>query len=131
MTEIPFLTRGVNEAGHRLVQRAATLAPYTRYVRKNPALLIGALALGIVGALAWRNRAKIAATAGPLLQNVAAKGQTLVEQTRATGEDLFDTVRARGEALVETAKLAGEAVVAKARDVRAGSPLALTEPDRH
>jgi hypothetical protein len=119
MTETPYLTPGVDESGPGLMQRAAAIVPYARYVPKNPAFLIGAVALGIVGALAWRNREKIAATARPLLQNAAAKGQALAEQARAKGEELM-----------ETAREAGETVAAKARSVGRETPPAAT-PEFH
>jgi hypothetical protein len=109
MSETPYLTPGVDESGPGLMQRAASIVPYARYVPKNPAILIGAAVLGVVGVLAWRNRAKIAATTRPLLQNAAAKGQELVEHAKAKGEEL-----------VETAKSTGETLAAKAKSIRGG-----------
>ena len=57
--------------------RAAALAPYARYVPKNPVMLIGAAVVGLVGVLAWRNREKIADRARPLLQHAAQRGAAL------------------------------------------------------
>ena len=119
MSETPYLTPGVDESGPGLMQRAAAIVPYARYVPRNPAFLIGAVALGIVGALAWRNRAKIAAAARPLLQNAAAKGQAFAAHARAKGEELM-----------ETAKEAGGTVAAKARGVGRETPPAAT-PEFH
>jgi hypothetical protein len=94
MSETPYLTPGVDESGPGMMQRAAAIVPYARYVPKNPAFLIGAVALGVVGVLAWRNREKIAATARPLLQNAAARGHELAGQARTKGEELIESARA-------------------------------------
>jgi hypothetical protein len=111
MSETPYLTPGVEETSPGLMQRATAIAPFVRYVPKNPLILIGAAAIGIAGVLAWRNRRKIADTARPLLQNAAAKGSALAEQAKAKGEEL-----------VEAAKDATEAVAAKARRGRGTTP---------
>lgn len=87
------------------------LAPALRYVPKNPFVLLGAAALGIAGVVAWKNREKIATTAGPIIDDARAKGQALVEDARVKGEEL-----------IEQAKTTGEAVVAKARARRRAAP---------
>ena len=86
------------------LKQAGALAPMLRYVPRNPLFLIGAAAIGIAGVLAWRNREKIAATAGPMIDDAKAKGQALIDDARAKGEELIDQ-----------AKTTTEAVVAKAR----------------
>ena len=95
------------------------LAPALRYVPKNPLLLIGAAAVGIAGVLAWKNREKIATTAGPIIDDARAKGQALVEDARVKGEEL-----------IEQAKTTGEAVVAKTRARRRAAP-EKTIPELH
>jgi len=80
MDETPYLTPGVDEPGPGLMQRAAAILPYARYLPKNPALLLGAAAVGLVGVLAWRNRERIAQAAQPLLRNAAARGAELRER---------------------------------------------------
>lgn len=101
------------------LKQFGALAPMMRYVPKNPFLLIGAAALGIAGVLAWRNRDKIATTAGPMIDDARAKGQALVEDARAKGEEL-----------IEQAKTTGEAVIAKARTRRRAAP-EMDAPELH
>ncbi len=75
-----------------LRQRATAILPMVRpamrYVPKNPMFLIGAAALGIAGFVAWKNRDRIAAKAGPMLQNAAAKGQELKDMAMEKGAEL-------------------------------------------
>lgn len=81
MTEIPNSTPA--EGGWRSggLKRALALAPMARpairYMPKHPALLIGAAVVGVAGALAWRNRERIAATARPLLRDAAGRGAAM------------------------------------------------------
>ena len=50
--------------------------------------------------LAWRNREKIAATTGPMIDDAKARGQALIEEARTKGEDLIDQAKATTEAVV-------------------------------
>src|SRR5687767_10068784 len=75
-----------------MAQRATAMVPFLRYAPKHPGLLIGAAAVGILGALAWRNRARIAEKAGPVLQNAADRARPMIQTaserlpwTRSTG----------------------------------------------
>lgn len=92
-------------------KQAVALAPMLRTLPRNPLFLIGAAAVGVAGVLAWRNRAKIAATAGPMIDDAKARGQAMVDDARAKGEELIDQ-----------AKAATEAVVAKTRNRKAAAP---------
>ncbi|WP_309087774.1 hypothetical protein [Phenylobacterium sp.] len=67
------------------LKRVTAAAPLVRYVPKHPAFLIGALAVGVVGTLAWRNRQKIAARARPLLDDAAARARPMLEGAAARG----------------------------------------------
>jgi len=87
----------------QLKPAAALAAPAMRFARRNPLMLLGALALGVAGALAWRNREKIAQTAGPLIDDARARGQALVEEAKVKGHDLIEEARAATEALGEKA----------------------------
>jgi polyhydroxyalkanoate synthesis regulator phasin len=82
---------------------AAMAAPALRFARRNPMMLMGALLLGVAGAVAWRNRDRIAETAGPLIDDARSRGQALVEEARAKGHDLMDEARAATGALGEKA----------------------------
>ncbi|HEX7886502.1 MAG TPA: YtxH domain-containing protein [Phenylobacterium sp.] len=93
------------------MKQAGALTPILRYVPKNPLFLIGAAIVGVAGVMAWRNRDRIAAAAGPMIDDARAKGQALVEDART-----------RGEELVEQARTKGEAVVAKVRTRRRAAP---------
>jgi hypothetical protein len=97
------------------VKQAMAFAPLLRRVPKNPLFLIGAAAIGVAGVLAWRNRDRIAATAGPM-----------IEEARTKGHAMIDDARAKGEELIEQAKTTTEAVAAKAR--RRKSPAAAVTP---
>ena len=98
MTEVPYAPTEAPTrfAAPRLMQKAATILPYARYAPKHPALLLGAAAVGLAGVLAWRNRERIKAAAGPVLQNAAARGAELRERIPglrksepAAAQDLF------------------------------------------
>ena len=80
MTDFPETAQAPGMTSHArdILKRGATsLAPYARYAPKNPALLIGAVVVGLAGVLAWRNRERIRATAGPMLQNALDQGAQL------------------------------------------------------
>lgn len=75
-----------------MAQRATALVPLMRYAPRHPGLLIGAAVLGVLGTLAWRNRARIAEKAAPVLQNAADRARPMIRTaserlpwTRSTG----------------------------------------------
>lgn len=70
------------------LKRVTAAAPLVRYVPKHPAFLLGALAVGVVGTLAWRNRRKIAARAGPLIEDARTRARPMLESAAARGEAL-------------------------------------------
>lgn len=92
----------------------------SRHARKNPFLWIGALAAGVAGVVAWRNRQKIAAAAGPVIADARTKGEALIDQAAAKSEVLIDQAAARGHVMIDEAKAKSAAMVAKARRVRRG-----------
>ena len=78
----PFATvepKSFFERAPAIAQRATTLLPFVRFLPRHPAVWLGAAAVGVVGTLAWRNRAKIAAKAGPVLQNAADRARPMIE----------------------------------------------------
>ena len=82
MTEVPYAPPETPSrfVSPRMMQRAAAILPYARYAPKHPALLLGGLAVGLAGVLAWRNRERIRAAAGPVLQNAAARAEAMRER---------------------------------------------------
>lgn len=70
------------------LKRVTAAAPLVRYVPKHPGFLLGALAVGLVGTLAWRNRQKIAARARPMIDDAAARARPMLESAAARGEAL-------------------------------------------
>ena len=82
MTEMDYTTpesRSFLQRAPAIAQRATALLPYARYVPKHPALWIGAAVVGVAGAIAWRNRAKIAERARPMLQNAADRARPMID----------------------------------------------------
>ena len=96
------------------LKQGLALAPLLRRVPKNPLFLIGAAAIGVAGVLAWRNRDRIAATAGPMIDEAKAKGQSLIDDAKVRSASLIDEAKTKGEELIEQAKTTTEEVVAKA-----------------
>lgn len=90
-TTAPTARRGARDH----LARAAKLAPLARYVPKHPAFLIGAAVVGLVGALAWRNREKIADRARPLLQEAADKTRPLLQEAAQRGAALRERLPIR------------------------------------
>jgi hypothetical protein len=82
------------------LKQLGALTPMLRYVPKNPLFLIGAAAVGIAGVFAWRNREKIAATTGPLIDDAKARGHALIEDAKVKGEELIDQAKTTTEAVV-------------------------------
>jgi hypothetical protein len=85
------------------VKQAVALAPMLRRVPKNPLFLIGAAVIGVAGVLAWRNRDKIAARTGPIIDDAKTKGQALLDDARTKGEELIEQAKTTTEAVVEKA----------------------------
>ena len=96
MTETRYVAppeeRSFLQRAPALARRATALAPFVRYVPKNPAFLIGAAVVGVLGTMAWRNRARIAAKAGPVLQNAADKARPMIQ----TASERLPWTRAAG-----------------------------------
>jgi len=101
------------------VKQAVALAPMLRYVPRNPLFLLGAAVVGVAGVMAWRNREKITARTGPMIDDAKIKGQALIEDAKAKGEEL-----------IEQAKTTTEEVVAKATRSRkkAAAPITPVAP---
>ena len=76
------------------MKQAFALAPMLRAVPKNPLFLVGAAVIGVAGVLAWRNRERIAATTGPMIDDAKARGQALIEEARTKGEELVEQAKA-------------------------------------
>ena len=84
-----------------------------RVIPRNPALLIGAAVLGVVGVLAWRNRDRIARTTAPLIEDAKVKGQELIEDAKLKGQELIDEAKAKTQALGEKAARVRRSVTSK------------------
>jgi hypothetical protein len=104
-----------------LKQARALAAPAMRYVPRNPLFLIGAALVGIAGFVAWKNREKIASTAGPLIEDARARGQALMDEAAAKSQALMGEATAKTQELLEGAKATGEAVAEKVSSVRRGA----------
>jgi hypothetical protein len=72
-------------------------APAMRFAARNPILLIGAGLVAIAGVVAFTNRKKIAARAGPVIDDAKAKGQAMLDDASAKGQELLETAKAKGE----------------------------------
>lgn len=68
----PYRPRSALPFGREHVRRAIELAPFLRFVPKNP-LFLGAALMGAVGYVAWRNRDRIARTAGPVVESLRTR----------------------------------------------------------
>ena len=112
-----------------LKQARAYAAPAMRYVPRNPLFFIGAGVLAIAGFVAWTQRDKIAATAGPLIDDARAKGQSLIDEARTMSQSLIDDASAKGHDLLEIAKAKGEVVAEKVASVRRGAAASPTPTD--
>jgi len=96
----------LKQAEASLKQAQAFAAPAIRYGRANPFLLLGAGVLAIVGIVAFTNRRKIAAKAGPMIEDAKVKGHALLEEASTKGHELLEEAKTRGEAVVEKVKAA-------------------------
>ncbi len=72
------------------LKRVTAAAPMVKYVPKNPAFLLGALAVGVIGTLAWRNRQKIADRARPMIDDARERARPMLQSAAARGEALRD-----------------------------------------
>ena len=114
-----------------LKQAQQYAAPAMRYASKNPLLLIGAGILALAGLVAFTNRKKIAATAGPLIEDARIRGQALMEEAAAKSHALMGEARAKGQELLEGAHAKTEAVAEKVASVRRGGSTRTTPTDVH
>ena len=108
----------------RKKQAAELAAPAMRYVPKNPLFYIGAALVGVAGFFAWKNRDRISAAAGPLIEDARAKGQALMEEAAAKSQELMEDARAKGEA-------AAEKVAEKVSSVRRAAADRIAPTDIH
>lgn len=106
----------------QLKQARDFAAPALRYAPKNPLWFIGAAVLGLAGFVAWKNRERIAAATGPLIEDARVKGKALMDDATAKATSLIDEAKAKSEAVAET-------VAEKVASVRRGAadPKALTD----
>ncbi|MCR5874834.1 hypothetical protein LRS10_12025 [Phenylobacterium sp. J426] len=70
------------------LKRVTAAAPLVRYVPKHPAFLLGAVAVGVLGTLAWRNRQTIAERARPMIDDARTRARPMLESAAARGEAL-------------------------------------------
>ena len=75
---VPTEERSFFQRAPAMAQRATALLPYARFVPRHPALWIGAAVLGVAGAVAWKNRAKISERTRPMLQNAADRARPML-----------------------------------------------------
>ena len=115
----------------QLKQARAFAAPALRYVPKNPMFLVGAALIGVGSFLAWRNREKIGAAAGPLIEEARVRGRQLMDEAAAKSHALMDDAAAKGQDLLDSARSTGEAVVEKAAAVRRGAAARIAATDVH
>ncbi len=115
----------------RLKQARAFAAPALRHAPKNPLILIGAGVLALAGILAWTQRDRIAAKAGPLLDDAKAKGMTLMDEAMSKSQTLIDGTIAKGHGLLDVAKARGGSVADKVASARRGAADRLAPPDVH
>jgi hypothetical protein len=106
-------------------------APAMRYVPRNPLFLVGAALVGIAGFVAWRNREKIASTAGPLIEDARVRGQALMDEAAAKSHALMSEASAKTQELVEGARAKGERVAEKVSSVRRGAARRIAPTDIH
>jgi hypothetical protein len=72
-------SRSLLQRAPAIAQRATALLPYARFLPRHPALWIGAAVLGAAGAMAWKNRARIAERTRPVLQNAADRARPVLD----------------------------------------------------
>jgi hypothetical protein len=104
MTDHPHFLEPESQSWRDLrLQQVAAAAPVLKALPRNPAFLIGAAVVGIVGVLAWRNRERISEKTSPLIEDARRKGQQLIDDARLLGHDLIDDALAKTQALGEKA----------------------------
>src|SRR5262245_58353431 len=70
---------------------------------RNPFFLLGAVAVGVAGVLAWRNRERIAQKTAPLIEDARLRGQELIEDAKVMGQELIDEAKARTQEVARKA----------------------------
>jgi len=106
----------------QMKQARSYAAPAMRFASKNPLLLIGAGVLAIAGIVAFTNRKKIAAKAGPMIEDAKAKAAPMIEDAKVKGQAMMDGATAKGQELLETAKTQGKAIAEKLTSGRTDTP---------
>ena len=106
----------------QLKQARGYAAPAMRFASRNPLLLIGAGVLAIVGIVAFTNRKKIAAKAGPIIEDAKAKAAPMIEDAKVKGQAMMDGATAKGQELLETAKTQGKVLAEKLTSGRTDTP---------
>jgi hypothetical protein len=107
----------------RPVEAGAQLRCAGHAVRlENPLLLIGAGVLAIAGIVAFTNRKKIAAKAGPMIEDAKAKAAPMIEDAKVKGQAIMDGATAKGQELLQTAKTQGKAIAEKLTSGRTDTP---------
>lgn len=90
--------------------------------RGGAGMFLGAIALGVAGFFAWRNREQIARTAGPMIDGAKSKSLDVLDKAAAKSHDLMDDAALKGHRLVDNARTRGQALAAKARVRRPAAP---------
>lgn len=80
-------------------------APAMRFASRNPVLMIGAGVLALAGVVAYANRRRIAASAGPLVEEAKVRGRALMDTAGARGQALLEAARTKGGELAEKVKM--------------------------
>ena len=106
----------------QMKQARSYAAPAMRFASKNPLLLIGAGVLAIAGIVAFTNRKKIAAKAGPMIEDAKAKAAPMIEDAKVKGQAMMDGATAKGQELLQTAKTQGKAIAEKLTSGRTDTP---------
>ena len=106
----------------QMKQARSYAAPAMRFASRNPLLLIGAGVLAIAGIVAFTNRKKIAAKAGPMIEDAKAKAAPMIEDAKVKGQAMMDGATAKGQELLETAKTQGKAIAEKLTSGRTDTP---------
>jgi len=106
----------------QMKQARSYAAPAMRFASKNPLLLIGAGVLAIAGIVAFTNRKKIAAKAGPMIEDAKAKAAPMIEDAKVKAQAMMDGATAKGQELLETAKTQGKAIAEKLTSGRTDTP---------
>lgn len=108
-------------AEHRIPWRRDPLKrKRAQAARRGGGMLVSAVVLGVAGFFAWRNRERIARTAGPMIDDAKSRSLDMLDKAAAKSHDMMDDAALKGHRLVDTARTRGQALAAKAR--RQGAP---------